>query len=99
MLIIGLILFGMLIGAAAQFILGRSGGSIDWGMALVSGLVGSFVGGLVFSLIAGDGLELRPSGIIGSILGARDRHGAMALAVAIERGCRLEHRYPQRPHS
>jgi uncharacterized membrane protein YeaQ/YmgE (transglycosylase-associated protein family) len=70
MLILGLILFGMLIGAAAQLILGRSGGSIDWGMALVSGLVGSFVGGLIFSLVAGDGLELRASGIIGSILGA-----------------------------
>jgi uncharacterized membrane protein YeaQ/YmgE (transglycosylase-associated protein family) len=28
------------------------------------------VGGLLFSLIAGDGLALRPSGIIGSILGA-----------------------------
>ena len=70
MLILGMILFGMLIGAAAQFILGRSGGSIDWGMALVSGLVGSFVGGLIFSFVAGDGLELRPSGIIGSILGA-----------------------------
>ena len=36
----------------------------------MSGLVGSFVGGLIFSLVAGDGLELRPSGIIGSILGA-----------------------------
>ena len=70
MLILGMILFGMLIGAAAQFILGRTRGSIDWGMALVSGLVGSFVGGLIFSLVAGDGLELRPSGIIGSILGA-----------------------------
>jgi uncharacterized membrane protein YeaQ/YmgE (transglycosylase-associated protein family) len=70
MLILGLILFGMLIGAAAQLILGRSGGSIDWGMALVSGLVGSFVGGLILSLVAGDGLELRASGIIGSILGA-----------------------------
>ena len=70
MLIIGLILFGMLIGAGAQLILGRRGGSVDWGMALVSGLVGSFVGGLIFSLVAGDGLELRPSGIIGSLLGA-----------------------------
>ncbi len=70
MLIIGLILFGMLIGAGAQFILGRSGGRIDWGIALVSGLVGSFVGGLLFSLLAGDGLDIRPSGIIGSIIGA-----------------------------
>ena len=70
MLIIGLILFGMLIGAGAQLILGRRSGSVDWGMALVSGLIGSFVGGLLFSLLAGDGLELRPSGIIGSLIGA-----------------------------
>ncbi len=70
MLIIGLILFGMLIGAGAQLLLGRSTRSIDWGMALVSGLSGSFVGGLLFSLVAGDGLELRPSGIIGSLIGA-----------------------------
>ncbi|MEP9365059.1 GlsB/YeaQ/YmgE family stress response membrane protein [Nocardioides sp. CN2-186] len=70
MLILGIILFGMLIGAAAQLILGRSGGSIDWTMAIVAGLVGSFVGGLIFSLIAGDGIEFRASGIIGSILGA-----------------------------
>ena len=60
----------MMIGAAAQMLLGRSGQGIDWGIALVAGLAGSFVGGLLISLIAGDGLDLRPSGIIGSILGA-----------------------------
>jgi uncharacterized membrane protein YeaQ/YmgE (transglycosylase-associated protein family) len=70
MLIIGIILFGMLVGAAAQLILGRGSKGIDWTMAFVAGLVGSFVGGLLASLIAGDGLELRPSGIIGSIVGA-----------------------------
>jgi uncharacterized membrane protein YeaQ/YmgE (transglycosylase-associated protein family) len=70
MLILGLILFGMLIGALAQLILGRKSGRIDWTMAIVAGLVGSFVGGLLASLINGDGLELRPSGIIGSIVGA-----------------------------
>ena len=70
MLILGVILFGMMIGAAAQFLLGRTSRGVDWGMALIAGLVGSFVGGLLFSLIAGDGLELRPSGIIGSIVGA-----------------------------
>ncbi|GEL96081.1 hypothetical protein CCO02nite_27390 [Cellulomonas composti] len=69
-LILGLILFGMLIGAAAQLILGRRSGRIDWTMAIVAGLVGSFVGGLLASLIAGDGLQLRASGIIGSIVGA-----------------------------
>ncbi|WP_028658494.1 GlsB/YeaQ/YmgE family stress response membrane protein [Nocardioides insulae] len=70
MLIIALILFGMVIGAAAQLIVGRPQGRIDWPMAFVSGLVGSFVGGLLASLIAGDGLAIRPSGIIGSIVGA-----------------------------
>lgn len=39
-------------------------------MALISGLVGSFVGGLLVSLLAGDGLSIRPSGLIGSIIGA-----------------------------
>ncbi|WP_029288327.1 GlsB/YeaQ/YmgE family stress response membrane protein [Cellulomonas sp. HZM] len=70
MLIIGLILFGMLVGAAAQLVLGRENKQIDWTMAIVAGLVGSFVGGLLASLIAGDGLAFRPSGIIGSIVGA-----------------------------
>jgi hypothetical protein len=39
-------------------------------MAIVAGLVGSFIGGLLISLLAGDGLRLRPSGIIGSLAGA-----------------------------
>ena len=70
MLIIGIILFGMLIGAGAQLILGRSRRGYDWTMAFVAGLAGSFIGGLLISLIAGDGLELRPSGIIVSLVGA-----------------------------
>lgn len=70
MLIIGIIGFGMLVGAIAQLILGRGGRGFDWGMAIIAGLVGSFVGGLIVSLIAGDGLAFRPSGIIGSIVGA-----------------------------
>ena len=70
MLILAIILFGMLVGAAAQFILGRDAKGVDWGMALAAGLIGSFIGGLVISLLAGDGLDLRPSGIIGSLIGA-----------------------------
>jgi uncharacterized membrane protein YeaQ/YmgE (transglycosylase-associated protein family) len=70
MLILGIILFGMLVGAAAQLILGRPHGKFDWPMAFIAGLVGSFVGGLLISLISGDGLAFRPSGIIGSIVGA-----------------------------
>ena len=70
MLILGILGLGMLVGAIAQLVLGRSGSRLDWGMALIAGLGGSFVGGLLFSLLAGDGLALRASGLIGSIIGA-----------------------------
>jgi uncharacterized membrane protein YeaQ/YmgE (transglycosylase-associated protein family) len=69
-LILGIIGFGALVGAAAQFILGRRGQGIDWGMAIIAGIIGSFVGGLIASLIAGDGLAFKASGVIGSIVGA-----------------------------
>lgn len=68
MLIIGLVLFGMIVGAAAQLILGKR--PINWPVAFATGLAGSFVGGLLASLLSGDGLELRPSGLIGSLVGA-----------------------------
>ena len=70
MLILGIIVFGMAIGWVANMILGGGKRPKDWAELLMAGLVGSFVGGLLASLIAGDGLELRPSGIIGSLVGA-----------------------------
>lgn len=70
MLILGILLFGMLVGAGAQLIIGTDRRGVDWGAALVAGLLGSFVGGLLATLVAGDGLALRPSGLIGSLLGA-----------------------------
>ena len=71
MLILAIILFGMLVGAAAQLLLGNSRpqhqldaspSSPDW--SAPSSAVCSA------SLLSGDGLDLRPSGIIGSIVGA-----------------------------
>ena len=70
MLLLGIILFGMVVGAGAQLLLGGSASGIDWPMAFAAGLIGSFVGGLLVSLLSGDGISLRPSGIIGSIVGA-----------------------------
>lgn len=70
MLILAILVFGILAGGIAQLILGRSMDDIDWTTALVTGLIGSFVGGLLVSLLSGDGLALRPSGLIGSVVGA-----------------------------
>lgn len=70
MLIIAIILIGMLAGAAGQMVFRSRKRPIDWTAAIVVGLIGSFVGGLIFSLIGGDGFAIRPSGLIGSIIGA-----------------------------
>ena len=68
MLILAILGFGFLVGWLAQLALGM--GSKPNGQSLIAGLVGSFVGGLLASLLAGDGLNLRPSGLIGSFVGA-----------------------------
>jgi uncharacterized membrane protein YeaQ/YmgE (transglycosylase-associated protein family) len=70
MLILAIIVFGLLAGGLAQLVLGRSMRDVNWTVAIVTGLLGSFVGGLLVSLLAGDGLELRASGLIGSFVGA-----------------------------
>ena len=59
-----------MVGAVAQWIVGRDGKRTDWTMALFAGFGGSFVGGLLASLLAGDGIAIRPSGLIGSLVGA-----------------------------
>jgi uncharacterized membrane protein YeaQ/YmgE (transglycosylase-associated protein family) len=68
MLLLGLLVFGLFCGWVAQMILGQ--GSRPDLRALIAGIAGSFVGGLIGSLIAGDGLRLKLSGFLGSICGA-----------------------------
>lgn len=68
MLILAILVFGMFVGWLAQLLLGM--GTRPNAQSLIAGLAGSFVGGLLASLIAGDGLNLRPSGLIGSFVGA-----------------------------
>ena len=68
MIVLFLIVWGMVSGWAAHVILNR--GQPNWGELLAAGVAGSFLGGLVISLLMGDGLALRVSGIIGSILGS-----------------------------
>jgi uncharacterized membrane protein YeaQ/YmgE (transglycosylase-associated protein family) len=67
MLLLAVLLLGMVAGWIANRLVGRPR---PWGQLFLIGIGGSFVGGLLFSLIAGDGLALRMSGLIGSVLGA-----------------------------
>jgi uncharacterized membrane protein YeaQ/YmgE (transglycosylase-associated protein family) len=66
-LIFVLIMIGLAIGWAAQFILGRE---TNWVEALLAAAIGSLLGGLLASLLLGDGLQLRLSGPIGAFIGA-----------------------------
>ncbi len=70
MILLALLLWGLVAGWLANMLLGGGMRTDNWGELLIAGVVGSFVGGLLASLIAGDGLALRPSGIIGSVIGA-----------------------------
>jgi uncharacterized membrane protein YeaQ/YmgE (transglycosylase-associated protein family) len=68
-LILAFIVIALVAGFIANFLVAGKRKYENWELFVI-GIVGSFVGRLIFSLIAGDGLELRPTGLIGSILGA-----------------------------
>ena len=53
MVFLSVLVAGMFFGWIAQPLLGSTSRNIDWGMALIARLSGSFVGGLMVSLIAG----------------------------------------------
>ena len=69
MLILAILVLGLAAGWVANLVVGR-GQQASWALLLGVGIAGSFVGGLLSSLIFGDALALRPSGLIGSIVGA-----------------------------
>jgi uncharacterized membrane protein YeaQ/YmgE (transglycosylase-associated protein family) len=71
MAIIGWIIFGLIVGAIARFLMP---GSQPMGivMTILLGVAGSFAGGYVGSLISGGGIHNmgQPAGWIGAVLGA-----------------------------
>ena len=69
MILLFIMVWGMFAGWVAHLLLARNQ-PINWAELLVVGLAGSLVGGLLVSLLSGDGLALRPSGIVGSTVGA-----------------------------
>jgi uncharacterized membrane protein YeaQ/YmgE (transglycosylase-associated protein family) len=64
-----LLIWGMAAGWIAWMILGKRG-QLNWTLNFVVGVIGSLLGGTVGSLLFGEGLQLRPAGIVGSIVGA-----------------------------
>jgi len=68
-LLLAFIVIALVAGYVANFLVGKKRKYEPWELFVI-GIVGSFVGGLIFSLIAGDGIELRPTGLIGSCIGA-----------------------------
>jgi uncharacterized membrane protein YeaQ/YmgE (transglycosylase-associated protein family) len=70
MLLLAILVIGLAAGWVADLIVHGRMRPESWSTLLLYGLVGSLVGGLLISLLAGDGLELRPSGLIGSSVGA-----------------------------
>jgi uncharacterized membrane protein YeaQ/YmgE (transglycosylase-associated protein family) len=70
MAIIGWIIFGLIVGAIARFVMP---GDQPMGMlmTIVLGIAGSFVGGYIGSLVSGRGLDVaEPASWIGAVLGA-----------------------------
>jgi uncharacterized membrane protein YeaQ/YmgE (transglycosylase-associated protein family) len=65
-----LLVWGLFCGWLANIILGRGSRPAEWWPLLVAGLAGSFVGGTLLSLIIDGDLEIRLSGIVGSVIGA-----------------------------
>src|SRR5690348_3480371 len=64
-----LIVIGMAAGWVAHMLVGTRRRN-SWGEDIVVGLLGSLATGLIVNLLAGDGLHLRFTGIIGSVAGA-----------------------------
>jgi uncharacterized membrane protein YeaQ/YmgE (transglycosylase-associated protein family) len=67
--IVGWIVAGLVVGALARLLLPGPDPVGCLGTILI-GIGGSFVGGLLASLIFEGDLQLRPAGLIGSVIGA-----------------------------
>jgi uncharacterized membrane protein YeaQ/YmgE (transglycosylase-associated protein family) len=67
--ILSMIVVGLIAGALARFLVpGRDPMSV--GNTMVLGIIGSFLGGFVGSLVHGGGLQFGPAGMIGSVIGS-----------------------------
>ncbi|CAN5376560.1 hypothetical protein BH23ACT9_BH23ACT9_24760 [soil metagenome] len=69
MALLGFLFIGLIAGGLARLLVPGPQGLGCIG-TMVLGVIGSFVGGTLSNLLAGDELFIRPSGLIGSVIGA-----------------------------
>jgi uncharacterized membrane protein YeaQ/YmgE (transglycosylase-associated protein family) len=69
LIVLAFIVIALVAGFVANWLVGRGRNFETWEL-LVAGFVGSFVGGLIFNLLAGQGFEIHWTGLLGSTLGA-----------------------------
>ncbi len=69
MIILAFVVIALVAGYIANYLVGKGRNFEQWEM-FVAGIVGSFVGGLIFNLIAGNGFDISVTGLIGSTIGA-----------------------------
>ena len=67
--ILALIVIPLAAGYVANLVVGKGKGFEPWEL-FVAGIIGSFVGGTLLSLVIDGDLEFRISGLIGSVIGA-----------------------------
>jgi uncharacterized membrane protein YeaQ/YmgE (transglycosylase-associated protein family) len=61
------IVIGMVAGWAASLLIRREKYPTDWGVLFIIGISGSLIAGILVNLILGNGFNLAPGGVIGSI--------------------------------
>ena len=69
MIILAFVVIALVAGFIANWLIGRGRNYEPWELFVV-GIVGSFVGGLIFNLVAGKGIDFDITGLVGSTLGA-----------------------------
>jgi len=69
MIILAFIVIALVAGFIANWLIGGRRKYETWELFVV-GIVGSFVGGLIFNLLAGKGFNIDITGLIGSTIGA-----------------------------
>ncbi len=69
MIVLAFIVIALVAGYIANFLVGKGKGFQTWEL-FVAGIIGSFVGGTLLSLVFEGDFDISVSGLIGSVIGA-----------------------------